>query len=133
MTELNPTSPKVTAASLGAAGGAGAGAVVSTLVLWIIGVSVPSYGVPADANHVGDAIAAVPSPIAGAILLVLSIVGAYVSAHRAGWLTVDPLRIVPGDIPAGFDDGSSLPDAETQDGQTALSYFGTGGDGRHLG
>jgi hypothetical protein len=75
-------SPKIVAA----AAGAGAGAVVSTLILWIIGVT--AYGVPGDAISVSDAVAAVPSPITAAIGLTLTILGAAIP----GYQTTDPLR-----------------------------------------
>lgn len=78
----NPISPKVIAASVGA----GTGSVVATLVLWIIGVVF--YGVPATAERVSDAMAVVPSPIAGFLALLLTAAG----AGGAGYRIADPQR-----------------------------------------
>jgi hypothetical protein len=63
-----------------ATGGSGAGATVATFVLWLLGVTV--WGVSNSADHAGDAIAAVPSPVAGLILIVVSALG----AALGGWL-----------------------------------------------
>lgn len=78
----NPMSPKVIAASVGA----GTGTVVSTLLLWVIGVMF--YDVPASAERVSEAVAAVPSPIAGALALALTVAG----AGGAGYRALDPQR-----------------------------------------
>ncbi len=104
MSISNPISPKIVAASAGA----GAGAVVSTLILWIIGVV--AYHIPADAESVSAAVAAVPSPITAAIGLLLVIAGAAIP----GYQTTDPNRVVsvegrPGNGPI---DSEITPDQE---------------------
>jgi hypothetical protein len=63
-----------------AAGGSGAGATVATFTLWLLGVL--AWHVPNSADRAGDAIAAVPSPVAGLILVVVSALG----AALGGWL-----------------------------------------------
>lgn len=80
---MSPISPKVYAAVLGASGGT----VVSGLILWIIGVT--AYQVSPDANSVGTAVAAVPTPISAAIGLLLVILGAAIP----GYQTTDPARV----------------------------------------
>lgn len=83
MSMSTPISPKVIAAGAGAGGGA----IVSSLILWIIGVT--AYHVGADSNSVGDAIAAVPTPISAALGLILVVVGAVLP----GYQTTDPARV----------------------------------------
>ena len=78
-----PVSPKVVAS----AAGAGAGATVSSLILWILGVAI--WDVPATASSAPAAVASVPSPIAGLIVLVVTVVSAAVPGYR----TTDPLRM----------------------------------------
>lgn len=82
MSTTNPLSPKV----LAAAAGAGAGTIVSTFLLWILGVTVWSQS--ASADNVSAAIAAVPPPVAGLVLLVVTVIGTYVP----GYTITDPLR-----------------------------------------
>ena len=106
---INPVSPKVVAASVGA----GTGSVISTLVLWIIGVVF--YDVPASAERVSEAMAAVPSPVTGVIALALTIAG----AGGAGYRVPDPERdpsvnrkVVAYQTPAGVvvaGEGSPVP------------------------
>lgn len=79
----NPISPKVVAASAGA----GAGAAISTLINWLLGVFV--WQQPATAAGVADAISAVPSPVSAIILLLVTIAG----AGGAGYKTTDELRL----------------------------------------
>lgn len=85
----NPISPKVVAAAIGA----GAGATVSTLILWIIGVT--AFHVPVGADFVNDAITAVPSPIAAAIGLLLVLAGAAIP----GYQVADPARVATLEVP----------------------------------
>ena len=75
-------SPKVLAAT----GGAGLGAVVSPFVIWLVGVLV--FGVPGDAIHQAEAMAAVPSVVNSLIIALLAVVGAFVP----GWAVTDPAR-----------------------------------------
>lgn len=81
LTEL--VSPKVVAAAVGAGGGA----VLSQLVLWSIGAG--PYGAGWGADQVDAALAAVPDPISGAVLLVFAVVGALVP----GYTVTDPARV----------------------------------------
>lgn len=64
-----------------ATGGAGAGAVVSSFIVWLLGVSV--WHVSDAASKAGDAIAAVPTPVSGLVFIVISASAAF----AAGWLT----------------------------------------------
>ena len=73
---MNKVETKVVAATAGS----GAGAVLASFGLWMLGVTV--WHVDSGADHAGEAVAAVPSPVAGLILLVVSGLGAAV----AGWL-----------------------------------------------
>ena len=85
MSAENPVSPKVVAATAGA----GAGATLSTLLIWILGVTF--WKQPATAAAVSDAIAAVPSPVSGLLLLLVTSSSAAVPAFKAA----DPLRVTP--------------------------------------
>lgn len=75
-------SPKVVAAT----SGAGAGAIVSGFLVWLIGAS--AYGVGFAAADADAAVAAVPIQITGMISLVLTVVGAFIP----GYQTTDPAR-----------------------------------------
>lgn len=88
MATENPVSPKVIAASAGA----GAGGVISTFVLWLLGVTY--WHEPNGADNVAKALAAVPSPVAAIITLVI---GALVAAV-AGWTVTDPNRVTTSDL-----------------------------------
>jgi len=83
MSEGNPISPKV----YSAAAGAGAGAIVSQLIVWLIGAG--AFGGGWSADRVDNALAAVPSPLNAFILLLVIIAGAAVGAY----VKVDPLRL----------------------------------------
>lgn len=85
MSAQNPVSPKVIAATAGA----GVGATLSTLVIWVVGVVF--WKQPATAAAVSDAIAAVPSPLSGLILLAVT----GTSAGVPGFKVTDPLRVTP--------------------------------------
>ena len=87
MSAANPVSPKV----LAAAAGAGAGAAVSTAALWALGAGV--WGAGWGADQVDNALAAVPTPLSGLVLLVVTIVGAALPGYRA----TDPERIPSAD------------------------------------
>lgn len=68
---------KVYAATLGT----GAGAAVSAFLLWVLGVMF--WGADASAAAAGDAIAAVPSPVAGMVAMVITAGGAFLSGYLA--------------------------------------------------
>ena len=85
MTAQNPISPKTVAATSGAAGGT----ILASLANWILGVVF--WDVPTSAERAADAVAAVPTPIAGAIALLTPVLG----AALFGWRTDDPLRVTP--------------------------------------
>lgn len=85
MSSENPISPKVVASSIGA----GVGATVSTLLNWLLGVLV--WHAPATAAAVGEAVAAVPSPVSAIVVLLVTTV----SAGGAGYKVTDPLRVTP--------------------------------------
>lgn len=88
MSTENPVSPKVAAASAGAGGAA----ILSSLVLWALGVLF--WGQPSAASSATDAIAAVPTPVAGFITFILGVVTAAVS----GWKVTDPLRVTTSEL-----------------------------------
>lgn len=79
---MNPISPKLYAAAVGA----GAGAVISQLLVWLIGAIISQRW---DADGVDNAIAAVPSPLYGFILLLVTIAGAAAGAY----IKEDPERL----------------------------------------
>jgi hypothetical protein len=83
MSAANPVSPKLWTAAVGA----GAGATVSTLLIWLIGAGVFNAGWTSE--RVNDAIAAVPFPLAGFILLLVTLAGTMLGAY----LKADPLRL----------------------------------------
>jgi hypothetical protein len=85
----NPTSPKVIAS----AAGAGAGATVSSLLLWLLGITV--WHQPATAGAVDQAMAAVPSPVSAIVVLAVTVA----SSAVFGWRVTDPLRISKSELP----------------------------------
>lgn len=76
MSDVKPIETKVIASL----SGAGAGAAFSQFLLWMLGVTV--WDAPNSAGSAVDAVAAVPSPVAVLISVVVSAVAAGVS----GWL-----------------------------------------------
>jgi hypothetical protein len=84
----NPISPKFWAALVGS----GAGTVVSTLLIWLLGASV--FGGGWSAERVNDAIASVPTPLAGFILLLvtigMTIAAVYAKSDPQRLATLDP-------------------------------------------
>lgn len=88
MDEQNPMSPKVIAS----AAGAGAGASVSSLLLWLLGVIV--WGQPVTASAVEQALSAVPAPVSGIVVLVVTVV----SSAIFGWRVNDPNRVSTSDL-----------------------------------
>jgi len=66
---------------IAATGGSGAGAVLASFVLWLLGVTVWHVGFAADKAE--QAVAAVPSPVAGLILLIVSALGALGAGYAA--------------------------------------------------
>lgn len=93
MTTTNPTSPKVIGAVIGAAGGV----TLSTLVLWVIGVV--AFGASSDAGLATGAVAAVPAPLAGAVLLAITVALTFLP----GYTVTDPMRL-PTLVTPEFDD-----------------------------
>lgn len=83
MTVQNPLSPKVIAA----AAGAGAGATLGTLLLWIIGAA--AFGGGWSADQAMTAVASVPGPLAAGVLLAVTIAG----AALPGYSVADPNRV----------------------------------------
>jgi hypothetical protein len=55
---------------IAATAGSGAGAAISAFVLWLLGITV--WHVPNSADLAGSAVAAVPTPVAGLIAIVLT-------------------------------------------------------------
>jgi len=104
-----PVEGKVWAATAGT----GAGAIVSTLVLWVLGVT--CFGVSTAAESAGQAVAAVPSPVVGAIGLGITVggtfLGGYLAKHTARPVpTVDPpVAPVAPVVPFVPSTGSSAP------------------------
>ena len=88
MSAQNPVSPKVVASTAGA----GVGALLSTLILWVLGVLV--WGVPGTSAEVANALAAVPGPVAAFVPPVVTVLSAVIP----GWRTNDPLRVSPADL-----------------------------------
>jgi len=71
-----PTESKVFGGTIGS----GAGTVVTTFVLWVLGVLV--WGAPSASDASVQAVAAVPGPVSAFIGLILIVGGAFVG----GWL-----------------------------------------------
>lgn len=88
MSNDNPVSPKVIAS----AAGAGAGATVSSLLVWLLGVTV--WAAPATAQSVDQATAAVPAPVAAFVTLVVTVVG----SAAFGWRVNDPNRVTTSEL-----------------------------------
>lgn len=82
MSSTNPVSPKLYAAAVGA----GAGAIISQLLVWLIGGAISHRW---DADGVDNAIAAVPSPLYAFVLLLVTIAGAAIGAY----IKEDPERL----------------------------------------
>lgn len=88
MSAQNPVSPKVIAS----AAGAGAGATVSSLVVWVLGVTF--WGAPTSAQAADQAIAAVPGPVSGIVVLAVTVV----SSALFGWRVSDPHRVTTAEL-----------------------------------
>ena len=78
----NPISPKVISATIGA----GAGTVLSTLILWLIGAGLYDQGWASE--RVDNAIAAVPTPLSAIVFLVITVAFTFLP----GYQVTDPLR-----------------------------------------
>lgn len=76
---MTPVHKRVWAGTIGA----GTGATISTLILWLLGVIV--WDQPATAAGAEDAITAVPAPVAAAVLLAVTVGLTFL----AGWLPAD--------------------------------------------
>jgi len=96
MNHAKPVSPKVVAA----AAGAGAGATVAAFLIWLLGAWLWSAGWAAD--QVDNALAAVPWPVSGLVLLVITVAGAAVP----GYQTVDPARNVAREASPEYREGA---------------------------
>lgn len=72
-----PVEKKVLASAAGAAGSAA----VATFLIWLLGAGVWSAGWSAD--QVDNAIAAVPTPVTGLILLGLGSLGTFLAGYAA--------------------------------------------------
>ncbi len=93
--------------------GGGAGVIVGTFLLWLMGVTF--WHASADAMQSAPAVASVPTPVAGVVGLVLTLggtfLGGYLGAHTE---RPDLTPAAPADIPApapSFDNGGTLPSA----------------------
>lgn len=87
----NPISPKVISAAIGA----GAGTVISTVILWAIGAGF--YHAGATADRVDNAIAAVPTPLSAFVFLIVTVAATFIPAYQV----TDPLRAPTRNINAG--------------------------------
>lgn len=85
---MKKTAPVETKVVAGTAG-AGAGAVISQFILWMLGCW--AWGAPWAAGKAADAVAAVPGPVSGLVVLVVTVIGAY----GAGWLAPHTPRPAP--------------------------------------
>jgi hypothetical protein len=88
MSAENPISPKVIASTAGA----GVGAALSALVIWILGVTV--WDQAGGADSVNAAMAAVPAPVSNIIALLITAAVAAVS----GWRVTDTHRVTTSDL-----------------------------------
>jgi hypothetical protein len=61
--------------------GTGAGAVISAFVVWLLGVTV--WGAPPDSPGATEALAAVPSPVAAIVGLLITVGGSFVGGYLA--------------------------------------------------
>jgi len=95
---------------IAATGGSGAGAVLASFVLWLLGVTVWHVGFAADKAE--QAVAAVPSPVAGLILLIVSALGAlgagYAAPHTSQPLSRETMIAI---AQAGLADPATAPAA----------------------
>lgn len=83
MSAENPVSPKAIASTAGA----GIGAAASTLITWLLGVTL--WGASSSAADASDAVTAVPAPVSSVIVLVIPAALAAI----AGWKVNDPHRV----------------------------------------
>ncbi|MEZ0577209.1 hypothetical protein [Nocardioides sp. MH1] len=88
MSVQNPVSPKAIASTAGA----GLGAALTTLLTWVLGVVF--WDADSSADKAGDAIAAVPTPVSGIVILVIPVALAAV----AGWKVTDPHRVTTDEL-----------------------------------
>lgn len=87
-----PIETKVYAATAGFIGSSA----VASFIIWLLGASL--WGAGFGADKVNDAIAAVPSPVAAVVLLLLGVVGTFVGGYVA------PHTDRPDLVPTGFVD-----------------------------
>lgn len=83
MTTENPVSPKAIASTAAA----GVGTAVSTLTIWVLGVT--AWGASSSAAEAQQAIAAVPGPVSAVIVLVIPAALAALAGYRVN----DPHRV----------------------------------------
>lgn len=88
MSTQNPVSPKAIASTAGA----GIGAAVTTLMTWIFGVVF--WNADSSAAKAAAAIATVPAPISGVVMLVIPAALAAV----AGWKVTDLHRVTANEL-----------------------------------
>lgn len=77
MTARAPVEVKVVAG----AAGAGAGAVISQFVVWLLGCW--AWGASWSADKAVAAVSAVPAPVADLVLLTVTVIGAYIAGYKA--------------------------------------------------
>jgi hypothetical protein len=88
-TMKSPIETKVFAAT----GGAGVGGAFGTFLLWLLGVTF--WHSSAAADQATKAVAAVPEPVGGLLVIVVAGVGAYVSGYLAPHTSRPDLHVTP--------------------------------------
>lgn len=82
---------------IAAASGAGAGAIIGSFLTWLIGVTV--FGASATAQSAVLAVAAVPGPVAGLVVLVVTVAGSAAGGFLAPHTSRPDLAAVPAPEP----------------------------------
>jgi hypothetical protein len=93
MTTRAPVETKVVAG----AAGAGAGAVISQFVVWLMGCW--AWGASWDASKAVDAVAAVPAPVADLVFLTITVIGAWIAGYKAPHTHRTPPVVDPPPVP----------------------------------
>lgn len=99
---------KVYAATLGS----GAGAIVGSFLLWVLGVTL--WHASSDAGQSVAAVSSVPAPVSGVVGLVLTVGGAFAAGYRAPH--TDRPDVAPIAVPA-----PAAESAPARTGSTALT------------